>query len=116
MNEDAKAFIHAPGSSDLISRDALSPALQNTLDHIIGQLTLISRTLVTFDQRLSLTENRMSALAAASRGLHATVPREVYAPPGPEDPKVRFDPSSGADNTQDDEEEKDYDDDEDYEN
>ena len=76
MDEERKSYIGVPGSPELISRDALPPALTNTLDHIIGQLTLIGRTMSIFEQRLSLTENRISAIAANARGLQAVVPEE----------------------------------------
>ena len=74
MDEDSKAFIGVPGTPALVSRDELPPALANTLDHIVGQLSLISRTMVIFEQRLSLTENRISALMASSRGLNIILP------------------------------------------
>lgn len=53
----------------LVSRDDLPPALTNTLDHIVGQLSLIGRTMTILEQRLTLTENRISGLVANTRGI-----------------------------------------------
>ena len=59
---------------DLISRDQLPTALTNTLDHIVGQLSLIGRTMGILEQRLTLTENRISGLLSNARGISVLQP------------------------------------------
>ena len=79
MNADRDRFINVPGSPELVARDALPPALTNTLDHIVGQLSLISRTMAILEQRITLNENRISSVSASSRGLNPVFPEQIQA-------------------------------------
>lgn len=97
MDEERDKFINIPGTPGLVARDTLPPALANTLDHIVGQLNLIGRTMAILDQRLTLTENRISSLAAASRGLTPMMPDEIHAGGGGHDIEAGGAESDGDD-------------------
>jgi hypothetical protein len=47
------------------SQAALPDALATTLDHIVGQLEIITRTMGVLEQRLVQTENRVSQVASS---------------------------------------------------
>ena len=66
-------------SDTLVSRTQLPEQLASTLDHIVGQLDIITRTMSILENRLQLTEDRVSTIIAHTRGL-----QEV-----PVSPKVR---------------------------
>ena len=54
-----KDLAHIPSPSTL-GTPILPDALATTLDHIVGQLEIITRTMGVLEQRLVLTENRVS--------------------------------------------------------
>jgi centriolar protein POC1 len=68
-----------PSENSLIGRDDVPPALASTLDHIVGQLDILTRTMMILESRLTLTEDRVSTIVAQSRGLEAV----EAAPPPP---------------------------------
>ena len=47
----------------------IPPNLAATLDHIIGQLDIITKTISILDQRLTNTEDQVSLLISHTRGL-----------------------------------------------
>ena len=51
-----------PSSADApaIPKDQLPEVLAGTLDHIVGQLDMMTRTLAILDRRLSLQEDMMA--------------------------------------------------------
>ena len=60
----------ASASAEVASvKDALPAALSATLEHIVGQLDIITKTMSIMDERLTLTENRVSAMISAQRGV-----------------------------------------------
>jgi hypothetical protein len=73
---DKDLYLSVPGAPDLIARDTLPAPLVNTLDHIVGQLSLIGRTMAILEQRLTLTENRLAGLSATTRGIHPMLPED----------------------------------------
>lgn len=52
----------------LVDKEALPEVLAATLDHIVGQLDIVTRTLAILDQRLTLTEDKVEQLYTASQG------------------------------------------------
>ncbi len=58
-------------SSELINRTELPEGLASTFDYIIGQLDMISSTMVLLDKRMSLLEGSVSVLNTQSRGITA---------------------------------------------
>ena len=56
-------------SDTLVSRTQLPEQLASTLDHIVGQLDIITRTMSILENRLQLTEDRVSTIIAHTRGL-----------------------------------------------
>jgi hypothetical protein len=80
MNEQNELYLNVPGAPDLIARDSLPAPLVNTLDHIVGQLALIGRTMGILEQRLTLTENRLAGLSASTRGIHPMLPEVNETP------------------------------------
>lgn len=65
-------------SDTLVSRTQLPEQLASTLDHIVGQLDIITRTMSILENRLQLTEDRVSTIIAHTRGL-----QEVPVSPKP---------------------------------
>jgi hypothetical protein len=50
-------------------RGDIPEKLASTLDHIVGQLDIITRTMSILENRLTLTEDRVSTIIAHTRGL-----------------------------------------------
>ena len=57
-------------SETLVAREDVPPALASTLDHIVGQLDILTRTMMILESRLTLTEDRVSSMVAQQRGLN----------------------------------------------
>ena len=74
----------ATTDGSLVSRDDVSPALAATLDHIVGQLDIVTRTMMILESRLTLTEDRVSSIIAQTRGLSAIEKPLSNPPPPPE--------------------------------
>lgn len=70
MEEETRRFVgvsDATPSPALVARDDLPPALANTLDHIVGQLSLIGKTMSVLEQRLTKTEEMVVAVTKAQQ-------------------------------------------------
>jgi hypothetical protein len=65
--------IHADGD--------IPKSLSKTLDHIVGQLDIVTRTMSIMEQRLTLTEDRLSAVITHIRGQGAPAPARSPSPP-----------------------------------
>ena len=68
---------HASQEEKIVRRDELPEALANTMDHIIGQLDIISKTMSLLDHRLTMVEDRVSSVIAQSRGIVKVKPETV---------------------------------------
>ena len=66
-------------------RGDIPEKLASTLDHIVGQLDIITRTMSILESRLTLTEDRVSTIIAHTRGL-----QEVPASPLPHARTTQF--------------------------
>jgi hypothetical protein len=53
-------------SAESVTRDMLPEVLTSTLDHIVGQLDMLTRTLQILEQRVSHTEDRIAAVVKVS--------------------------------------------------
>jgi hypothetical protein len=49
-----------------INRDNLPEVLSSTLDHIVGQLDMLTRTMAVLEQRVCNTEDRISGIVQVS--------------------------------------------------
>ncbi len=56
-------------SPAVIQREQVPEALSNTLDHIVSQLDIMTRTMTILEQRLSVTEDRVSSVIAFTRDM-----------------------------------------------
>lgn len=61
----------------IVRRDELPEALANTMDHIIGQLDIISKTMSLLDHRLTMVEDRVTSVIAQTRGIVKVRPETV---------------------------------------
>lgn len=59
----------ADPSPHTTERNQLPAQLTHTLNHIVGQLDIITRTMALLENRLALTEDRVSTIIAHTRGL-----------------------------------------------
>jgi centriolar protein POC1 len=73
--------IAMPSDHMLVSRDEVPPALAATLDHIVGQLDIVTRTMMILESRITLTEDRVSSIIAQTRGLNVVEKPFSKAPP-----------------------------------
>lgn len=58
-----------------VDRVALPEALAGTLDHIVGQLDMLTRTVGVLEQRLTLTEDRLQRGGEGSPAVYGTAAR-----------------------------------------
>ena len=61
------AAVATPDS--VIRREHVPEALSNTLDHIVAQLDIMTKTMTILEQRLSATEDRVSSVVAFTRDM-----------------------------------------------
>jgi DNA repair ATPase RecN len=83
--------IVTPGLDESRSHPAVSAAATSIssnvlgkLEEILGELQFIKQTISVMDERLTLTEDRVSSILSAQRGFGAAPPHPVYTiPPQP---------------------------------
>ena len=66
-----------------LSRDALPEVLTSTLDHIVGQLDMLTRTMQILEARVSHTEDRIAAFTHVMGTLYGKHRIEGRMPPPP---------------------------------
>ncbi|KAJ1444311.1 WD40-repeat-containing domain protein [Pelagophyceae sp. CCMP2097] len=72
-----------------VDRGMLPEVLATTLDHIVGQLDIITTTLAAFEQRLSITEERVATiLGVGPETYRGPATDDWHAPPAAADPML----------------------------